>query len=190
MKRLVLLAPFFFCGCVEDLFPPADPPAESPTDRDPSDVVAACVDVPADQITALLAQAQDDFDDAESRTDALAGAITNCQGFCAEAEPPCATMCIVCGALAVDLVYDVPVPGPEGPEGPVGPEGPQGPEGPPGTPLQTVALCSASENSCRDICTGIDIVAAIPGPCQVTSDTGTCQVAGQPDEGVCCVCSP
>lgn len=78
--------------------------------------------------------------------------------------------------------------GHEGPAGPPGPQGPEGPQGPPGPVITSVAVCEdhfLSGCSCVD---GWVLVAYAPGPCQITSDTGTCEAIGS--NGSCCVCAP
>jgi len=123
-----------------------------------------------------------------------ADAADACAANCDRDLQNCRIECIICGGLLIDLVYDVPIPGPAGPPGEQGPAGPQGPPGSPGSPgviVSNVALCSASATSCANICASTaGVIAEIPGPCQVTSTSGTCQIAGQPGEGVCCVCDP
>lgn len=90
------------------------------------------------------------------------------------------------------------VPGPEGPQGPQGPrgqQGPPGPQGPAGNPVTTFALCGEAnpgfgslEANCATRCGGQEnLIASVRGPCQVTSDTGSCGVS---EDGFCCVCRP
>ncbi len=121
-----------------------------------------------------------------------ADAADACAANCDRDLQDCRIECIICGGLLIDVVYDVPIPGPPGPPGEQGPAGPQGPPGTPGTPgvvVSNVALCSATATSCADICSSAAaVIAEIPGPCQVTSTSGPCQIAGQPGDGVCCVC--
>ena len=73
----------------------------------------------------------------------------------------------------------------------VGQQGPPGIQGPPGPPVRTVAACTASQFGCS--CSGFSrLIVGIPGPCSVTSDTGTCTVSGAGTTGPprCCVCVP
>lgn len=75
-----------------------------------------------------------------------------------------------------------------------GPEGKQGEQGIPGTPgtpgpaVTTFAACSLSTNVCG--CNNVKL--NFPAPCQVTSDTGSCQLGTPPPDlaGACCVCIP
>jgi len=78
--------------------------------------------------------------------------------------------------------------GPTGATGATGPTGPQGPQGPPGPAVSTSAVCTEVAGwNCSSLCS-VRVVAAVPAPCSVTSNTGSCSRTGTP--GVCCVCSP
>jgi hypothetical protein len=77
-------------------------------------------------------------------------------------------------------------PGSPGPAGAPGPRGPQGIQGPSGPAVRTVCVArSGSTASC--FCTSGTVV-NVPGPCFVTSDTGTCNVLTTPS--CCAVCIP
>lgn len=69
--------------------------------------------------------------------------------------------------------------GRNGQNGATGAQGPPGPPGPPGR--KTVAVCSP--NACQIVC-GVTVAGA-SGPCEITSDTGSCSTAS----GFCCVCA-
>jgi len=169
--------------------PPTEPPPTSPADRT-GDLPASCETLGSDLIESLFGGAEQALEDESPRSTAFTEVINTCDDACDPSDDMCGVTCLVCGELAIDLVYDQPIPGPIGPQGPEGPAGPASQQGPPGTPIQTFAACSASAQSCIEICAGQFVIAEIPGPCQATSDTGTCQTAGQPGAGVCCVCSP
>lgn len=84
------------------------------------------------------------------------------------------------------------LPGPEGPRGPKGDDGDTGPQGPPGPAVSTSAVCVGTGGSpttvCNSVCGGFSrIVGRASAPCEVTSDTGSCE---RVTSGTCCVCSP
>ncbi len=75
--------------------------------------------------------------------------------------------------------------GPQGAQGPTGSTGPQGlkgDKGDPGPAVSTSAVCSQVGCACS-----VRTISLVEGPCNVTSDTGSCSASSG---GECCVCSP
>lgn len=83
--------------------------------------------------------------------------------------------------------------GPIGPTGPTGATGQTGATGPAGPPIQTSSVCvTGGDCSCTNV---VSKVSSTNGPCNVTSDTGSCY-ANTYSTGhsilpaSCCVCRP
>jgi hypothetical protein len=73
-----------------------------------------------------------------------------------------------------------------GPAGPTGATGATGATGPAGPAVHTSAACAGGTNVAQPRCGGGYAVSPFPGPCAVTSDTGSCQEV----TGWCAVCKP